>query len=317
MRGGCALPFVVRESELLRHIYARSANLAAQFPHVAVGPGDDCAVIRTPLGDSVLLKVDQLVAGRHFTANTPLDLIARKAIARPVSDIAAMAGTPTAALAAGTLPKNDSSTNDLFDALSRWAIHFGAPLVGGDIAIHALTDAPLTLSITVLGRPHATRGPVLRSGALPGDIVYVTGALGGSFEPTTGLGHHLTFEPRLAEARWLADTLGTNLHAMMDLSDGLGRDATRLADASRAALTLDARLVPPSRPGLTWDQVVADGEDHELLFTADPHAILPERCPFTGTPITRIGLVSPGAGCRIQTPAGDFVDARERGWDHS
>ena len=307
----------MKESELLSHIYTRSTDLRAHFPHVIVGPGDDCAVVRSPSGDQLLLKVDQLVAGRHFTPNTPLDLIARKAIARPISDIAATAGTPLAALAAATLPKDYAHSDALFDAMSRWAIHFRAPLVGGDIAIHASPDHPLTLSVSILGIPHTTRGPVLRSTAKPGDIVYVTGSLGGSFDATTGQGRHLTFEPRLTEARWLADTLGPRLHAMMDLSDGLGRDAARIADASKVSLLLDARLFPASRPDLPWQKVASDGEDHELLFTVDPAAPLPDRCPATNTPITRIGIVQPGTSCQIQTPDGRFIDARDLGWDHS
>src|SRR5438046_276189 len=124
-------------------------------------------------------------------------------------------------LAAATLPAEYAHADALFDALAKAARDFAFPLVGGDIAI----GPALVLSITAIGAPHPRRGPVLRSGSRPGDALYVTGALGGSLDPATGLGRHFTFEPRLAESRWLCDTLSADLHAMMDISDGLGRDA--------------------------------------------------------------------------------------------
>src|SRR4051812_43366535 len=126
----------MRELELLSRIYARSSDLAALYPQVIVGPGDDCAVVEAA---GPMLKVDQLIEGRHFVQGTSLDLIARKALARAVSDIAAMAGTPIAALAACALPRGfpQEPSNQLFEAVSRWARHFGCPLVGGDIASFA------------------------------------------------------------------------------------------------------------------------------------------------------------------------------------
>jgi thiamine-monophosphate kinase len=321
MRPSSTVPSSVRESDLLSHIYTRSRGLSAAFGHVIIGPGDDCAVIATPSGDRLLLKVDQLVSGRHFRPipRTPIDLIARKAVARAVSDIAAMGGSPTCALAAATLPAGFLHADDLFDAMARWAIHWDCPLVGGDIAVAGDADGAMVLGVTVLGAPAPVRGPVLRSGAAAGDAVYVTGALGGSFNPTTGLGRHLTFEPRLVEARWLCDTFGDRLHAMMDISDGLGRDAARLAAASQAAIELDAALLPLASGVTSWRQAAADGEDYELLFTAPADAGLPLACPLTGTPITRIGRITPASRgatrCVILTPGGPEA-ADEMGWDH-
>lgn len=303
----------MRESELLAHIYDRSAELAGRFPQVAVGPGHDCAVINTP-GGRLLLKTDQLIAGRHFRADSPSDLIARKAVARTISDIAAAGGTPLAALAAAALPPGFPGADALFDAMARWAAHFRCPLVGGDIA-STEPGAPLSLCVSAIGLPHPVRGPVLRSGARTGDRIYTTGRLGGSFDPSTGLGHHLTFEPRLAEARWLCDTLGNRLHAMMDLSDGLGRDAARLAAASDLRVRIDARAIPLN-PGVpAWESAVGAGEDYELLFAASPEADLPAACPATGTPITPIGTAEPGAGC-IAVDGGREVDVSGLGWDH-
>jgi thiamine-monophosphate kinase len=302
----------VSESQLLAHIYERSARLPERFPQVIAGPGHDCAVVRVG-GADVLLKVDQLVEGVHFVPATPIDLIARKAVARAVSDIAAAGGAPTAALAGALLPRSFTQGDALFDAMARWAEGFGCPLVGGDIAAAPVGQLQLVLSVSILGTPHAGRGPVLRSGARAGDAVYVTGSLGGSFEKRTGLGRHLTFEPRLAEALWLCDTLGTNLHAMMDVSDGLGKDATRLAAASGVRLRIEAGAVPRHEGVADWKQAASEGEDYELLFCARPG--VPASCPTTGTPVTRIGSVAPGAGC-VVVESGREIDAASMGWEH-
>jgi thiamine-monophosphate kinase len=317
----------MRELDLLSRIYDRSRDLSETYPQVLVGPGDDCAVIATSTGQ-MLLKVDQLIEGRHFVRGTALDLIARKAIARAVSDIAAMAGTPTGALAAAALPRNfpQEPANQLFDAASRWARHFGCPLVGGDISSFESADAPLSLSITIIGTPHPKRGPVLRSTARPGDHIYVTGAIGGSFDRATGGGRHLSFEPRLREAAWLADTLGPDLRAMMDISDGLGLDAGRLAAASDLAVELDAEAIPldhsradqPPSASAVLDAVSA-GEDYELLFAAPALNTVPATCPLTGTPITRIGVAKlPASTSRsvLRFADGSIKDISSRGWEH-
>jgi thiamine-monophosphate kinase len=305
----------MRESRLLSHIYARSADLAqGQFPAVVLGPGDDCALVRAAPG-GVLLTVDHLVEGRHYPGPlgqaTSLDAAARKAVARSVSDIAAMAGEPRWALATAALPDGfeQARADALFDALSHWARHFHCPLVGGDIS-SLPAGSPVVLSVTVGGDPHPSRGAVRRDAAKPGDHVYITGRLGGSLPS----GRHLTFEPRVTEARWLADHLGERLHAMIDLSDGLGRDAARVAAASKARLVLNAASFPlHAPPSPTAPQ---DGEDYELLFTAHPEIAVPATCPTTGTPITRIGRVEAGTGCVIIDQAGKAWDATELGWDH-
>ena len=305
----------MREGELLRHIYTRSEGLRRDFPQVLVGPGHDCAAVLLP-GGVALLKVDQIIEGRHFLPGTPLDLIARKSIARPVSDIAAAAGTPTAALAAAALPKGypQEKADALFDAAAKWAAHFGCPLVGGDIASLPSDTGALALTVTVMGLPHPTRGPVLRSGAQSGDGIYVTGAIGGSFDAQGGGRKHLTFEPRVREAAWLADELGTRLHAMMDLSDGLGIDAGRMAAASGVGIQIDGPRVPLACGQLR--EALGSGEDYELLFAAT--GAVPDRCPDTGTAVTRIGevLKMPQGRCRVRMGDGSLVDASEMGWEH-
>lgn len=294
----------MRESDLLSHIASSTADLAGHGG-VIIGPGDDCALVE--LAGPTLLTVDQLVEDRHYTPDTSRELIARKAVARSVSDIAAMGGTPRFGLATGCLRRGVGDEQALFDHMHRWARSWHCPLVGGDIAFH---DGPTVLTVTIIGTPHAKRGTVLRSGAHVGDVVCVSGHLGGSLAS----GRHLTFEPRLAEARWLCDTLGDRLTSMMDISDGLGRDAGRIGVASKVQLEIDAAALP-CHAGCGWRQALSDGEDYELLYTVSGSP--PTVCPFTGTALTVIGRVVSGSpGCVVVLPTGKRVDASEEGWNH-
>lgn len=314
----------MRESELLARIAAGSANLGDQ---VRVGPGDDCAVIAQPQG-LLLLTVDHLIQDRHFigpmlstspggaarapsSAGTDVALVARKAVARSVSDIAAMAGVPRWSLGAAALPADlpQSLAEELCDAIARHASALGCPMVGGDLAS---TVGPPTLSVTVGGEPATPRGPVLRSGARAGDALWVTGRLGGSFAS----GRHLTFEPRVREAAWLARTLHDRLHAMIDISDGLGIDSGRIAAASAVRVRLHSAALPLHNDVIDWRAAVADGEDYELLFALDPAATLPERCPETGVRFTRVGEVLEGRGAVVVDDKGAEIDASQMGWDH-
>jgi thiamine-monophosphate kinase len=301
----------VDESRLHDHIYARSASLTLGAGELLVGPGDDCAVTRSPSGELQLLTVDQLVEGRHFEPGTELDLIARKAIARSVSDIAAMGGSPTWSLGTGVLPKGYAHANALFDAMHTWASHWHCPLIGGDIASHSSPEHPLTLTVTVGGVMPTGSMPVLRSGAKPGDLLYVTGQIGASFES----GWHLRFEPRIDVGRWASRT---NAHAMMDLSDGLGRDAHRIAIASGVRIDIDATTLPISHRCSDWRQAASEGEDYELLIALSPdHDTTDCPMPLLG-PIGRVTACeqeqSPGAV--IIDPYGKTHDASSMGWDH-
>ncbi|HYE02958.1 MAG TPA: thiamine-phosphate kinase [Phycisphaerales bacterium] len=308
----------MRESDLLERIFRRALTAGAGAGgRVEVGPGDDCAVLAPGApAERLLVTVDQLVEGRHVLPGdaTPVRLVARKALARSLSDIAAMGGTPRWALAAAALPERYPHAAELFDALHDWGTHWECPLIGGDISALP-AGAPLTLSVTVGGTAHPSRGPVLRSGARPGDGVYVTGTLGGSFG-AGGLGKHLRFEPRLVEAAWLCDHFGSDLHAMLDTSDGLGRDAARVARASRVRMVLDPARFPLSEHASGWRAAASDGEDYELLLTVTGTRDVPAACPATGTPLTRIGAVEMGSGCVLRAPGGGpDVDAGEMGWD--
>ncbi len=298
----------MRETELLSHIARRSADLAGSFPGVVVGPGDDCAVVRVE--GEMLLTVDQVVAGRHFEAGTLVELIAQKAVARSVSDIAAMGGTPRWGLATGLLPRGYAQGDALFDAMARWGREFGAPLVGGDVATW---DGGLVITCTVGGAVHAKRGAVLRSGARPGDEVWVTGRVGGSL----GSGRHLSFVPRVAEGAWLCDVLGDDLHAMIDVSDGVGIDASRIAAASGVGIEIELELVPQHEGVKDALRAIGDGEDYELLFAVKagaPKASATEN----GTMLTRIGRVvaGPAGSCVAIDGKGKRFDVAASGWEH-
>lgn len=296
----------MRELQLLQRIASRSADLPIDFPSVIVGPGDDCAVI-APHDHPLVLTTDHLVQHRHFDDDLPIELIARKAVLRSLSDIAAMAAEPAWALATALLPVGYAHADELFDHMARFARQFGCPLVGGDIAtLPKGVQGPMSLTVTIGG--HAAE-PLLRSTARPGDLVYVTGALGGSLMNQ----RHAKAMPRIAEARTIADS--ATIHAMIDLSDGLGLDAARIARASNVRIELDARLIPihPDADGL--DAAIADGEDYELLFTAPSEAPIPNA--IGDTPITQIGRVIEGAPATIlNTPDGDQRDISDKGFEH-
>ena len=282
------------------------------------------ALLRTT-GRELLVAVDQVVDGRHVRLDsTPLELVARKAIARSMSDIAAMAGTPIATLVAVTLPVGfgEARATQLFDAMHKAARDLDAPLVGGDIAIHSNPAAPLVCSVTVLAEPATARGAVTRSGAQPGDTLYVTGELGGSLHPD-GLGHHLSFTPRIREGIALAEQLGDRLHAMIDISDGLGRDASHIAECSGVRLEIDAAALP-CRAGADWRQALSDGEDYELCFAAS--GAVP--ATIAGTRVTAIGRVLPGfglsggeggsgGGAVTVMADGQRFGADDMGWEHA
>jgi thiamine-monophosphate kinase len=293
---------VTRESDLLRHIYRRSAHLSDRDA-VVLGPGDDAAALH--MSHDALLTVDQLIEGRHYAKGTPVDAIAHKAVARSVSDVAAMAGRPRAALCAACLRTGTTEADALFDAVARSGDALGCPMIGGDIAF---ADGPTILTLTVIGTPHPVRGPVTRSGARPGDTVCVTGRLGNSFKS----GRHLAFTPRVEEACALADALGERLTSMIDISDGLGRDLARVAEASGVRITLDAAALPRHDDVDGWLSAASDGEDYELAFTVTgtpPDAV-------HGTAVTVIGMVEDGAGCIARADDGTLHDLTEAGWDH-
>ena len=249
------------------------ARLTRSLPtneSVLTGAGDDCAVLDLGVpGKLILFKTDAVVEGIHFTCDTPPEKIGRKALARCLSDIAAMAGTPTAALVTLALPNNFDAefAAKIYAGLNALAAQTGVAVVGGETTTN---PGRLLISIALLGTIPRGR-PILRSGAQAGDAIFVTGELGGSLAEK-----HLEFAPRLAEARWLAEHF--QLHALMDLSDGLAGDLRHILTASRLGAELLKSAVPVSRAAKlaargsptakpAFLAALTDGEDFELLFT--------------------------------------------------
>jgi thiamine-monophosphate kinase len=240
-----------------------------QRPHalVSVGIGDDLAVLHWPQDDLLLVGVDQVLDGVHFdsTLHSPRS-IGQKAMNRNLSDCAAMACLPAAAVATVALPKGigEDYAKELYLGMKEAGDVFDCPIVGGDTASW---PGKLAVTLTILGRSAGIQ-PVTRSGAKPGDLIYVTGPLGGSLA-----GRHMTFEPRVKLARELAPSC--QITAMIDLSDGLSRDLRHICDQSGAGARIDADDLPLHEDihriqRAQWtatEHAVHDGEDYELLFT--------------------------------------------------
>jgi thiamine-monophosphate kinase len=269
------------------------ARLTRRLPaggRVVAGAGDDCAAVRVPgRKDLQLLKTDCLVEDVHFLRTHPAGRVGWKALCRTISDIAACGGKPDAALVTIAAPADLAVAwlEDFYAGLRRAARKFGISIVGGETA---RSPAQIFVSIALTGWVKPGR-LVLRDGGRAGDAIYVTGRLGGSYG-ADGHGSHLDFTPRVEQGRWLAKRFP--IHAMMDLSDGLGTDLPRLADASRKGYEIDLAAIPRRR-GCTLEQAVGDGEDYELLFALPaPEAPALEaawRSRFPRLPLTRIGAL--------------------------
>lgn len=262
------------------------------------GPGDDCAVVACNEQYDMLLKTDVVVEAVHFDRDTPPDLIGRKALARCISDVAAMGGLPKHALVTVLVHRDRTAewVEGVYAGLNRLAAEYGVSVAGGETS--SLPVDAAVLNVALVGTVERGQA-VLRSGAQPGDLICVTGTLGGSY-PGEG---HLRFIPRVEVARRLLAE-GLRPTAMMDLSDGLGTDLPRLAAASHCGFEVDPASLPCS-PGCTTQQAISDGEDYELLMTFPPALFARARSLNLGIPLTPIGRITP-EGTHGLTP----------GWQH-
>lgn len=278
---------------------------------VVAGAGDDCAVLDFGLAEKLFLfKTDSVVEGVHFTKETPPEKIGHKALARCLSDVAAMAGTAAAALVTIGLPKSFDAerVGKIYDGLNALAKKYGVAIVGGETTTN---PGGLFISIALVGT--VGRGKqILRSGAKTGDAIFVTGELGGSL-----LGKHLEFEPRIAEGQWLAENF--SIHAMIDLSDGLAGDLRHILAAGGMGAELLKPAVPVSRAaklqarqGSTakpaFVAALTDGEDFELLLTVasrDAVKLLDAwKKKFPKLKLSCIGKIVPGHGINIRDQHG-------------
>lgn len=303
----------------LRELLAPADRTAAAGPPVADSPlpfGDDMAAVDVAHPD-LLWTVDTLMDGVDFDSQKhDWCAIGRKALAVNLSDCAAMAATPVAALCALTLNNALTMENavDLVRGAQELGVRHGCPIVGGDTNSW---DAPTVVSITVAARALPNLTPVRRDGAAPGDSIWVTGRVGGSI-----LGRHMTFEPRIAIAHEIAHRLRP--HAMIDISDGLALDLSRLLEASRCGATLveaqlDAAIHPDAvrlaaRDGQpAREHALYDGEDFELIV-AIPGDVPAAKCAQLG--LLPLGEITAVPGLQIRQAGGASAPLAVRGWEH-
>ncbi len=278
---------------------------------VIIGAGDDCAVLDVGIGDRLLLfKTDAVVQGIHFAADVPPEKIGRKALARCLSDIAAMAGTPTAAVVTLALPEKfePEFVEQVYAGINALARQHDVAIVGGETTTN---PGGLLISVALIG--HVPRGKVLlRSGAKEGDAIFVTGELGGSLA-----GRHLEFEPRLAEGRWLGEHFP--IHSLMDVSDGLAGDLRHILKASGVGAQLHKSAIPISRVAKAiarkgdaakpaFVAALTDGEDFELLFTVASKNAVPLldawKATFPKLKLSCIGKIIAGEGIKLRDETG-------------
>jgi thiamine-monophosphate kinase len=285
--------------------WIRAQQRSSEFVQLAAG--DDLAILKWPTEDLLLVGVDQVLDGVHFDSkiHSPRE-IGKKAMNRNLSDCAAMACLPAAAVATVALPKGTSIeyAKEVYLGMKEAGDKFACEIVGGDTASW---NGKLVVTLTILGRS-AGIAPIRRSGAKPSDGIFVTGPLGGS-----SAGRHMTFEPRVKLARELARKF--EITAMIDLSDGLSRDLQHICRESRVGALIDSGHLPlhediykVQKPGWrTIDHAAHEGEDYELLFTAPT-------CNYPG--IVMIGEIYKEHGIDWITEAGQ-VPLEPKGWEHT
>lgn len=323
------------ELALIDRIRGRATS---ESDELRLGIGDDCALLRLKRGEELAVTTDLSIAGRHFRLDwhSP-EVVGHRTLARGLSDIAAMGARPVAAFLSLGLPREltlragrrPAWVDGFLDGFLALADKFQTPLAGGDLAESRVALADVVL-LGAIPRGKA----LLRSGARPGDLLCVTGDLGGAaaglehLEKLSGLRHarklrvdkdallgpHLWPQPRIAQGLWLRrKSVAT---AAIDLSDGLSTDLNHLCEESRVSAEVDAQTLPIHK-GATLKEALHGGEDYELLFTVGPNTVIPRS--IAGVPITRIGRMMKNHSSRprvlLLEPSGRRV-LRSGGWQH-
>ncbi|MDE3187860.1 MAG: thiamine-phosphate kinase [Acidobacteriota bacterium] len=333
------------ELELLRQIRNRAAHSAPGG--VRLGIGDDCALLAPRPGEEMAVTTDLSIAGRHFRMDWhPPEAVGHRVLARGLSDIAAMGARPVAAFLSLGLPRQLTVATGrqsaamkptwmerFYDGFLALADAHKTLLAGGDLA-----ESPVALADIVLIGAVPRGRALLRSGARPGDLLYVTGSLGGAAAGLAEmaklaaagkdqskpphipkkmrplLAAHLCPQPRIAQGLWL-QRRGL-VTAALDISDGLSTDLAHLCEESRVAAEVEAAALP-IHPAATLTEALHGGEDYELLFTAPPTARLPRA--IAGVPVTRIGRILRSRPAmpviRLMTPDG-AQPLEPHGWEH-
>jgi thiamine-monophosphate kinase len=312
------------EFELIARYFTRPARRAA------LGVGDDCALLAVAPGMALAISSDMLVEGRHFVSTVAPERLGHKALAVNLSDLAACGARPLAFTLALALPDADEAFLAPFArGLLALADRHGCELIGGDT-----TRGPLTIAITVLGEV-ATGGALLRSGARPGDDVYVSGTLGDArlalevWRGTTGVdGAAFARVRRAMEEPQPRIALGLALVGIatsaIDVSDGLAGDLGHVLDRSGVAAVVDVDALPRSADLAAQDVamqrecLLAGGDDYELVFTAavGQREAVAAAARAAATPVTRVGRIETGSGLRFVDGAGRSVAAPASSFDH-
>jgi len=316
------------ELALIDRIRGRAGRWAGTG--LSLGIGDDCAILRFKPSEEVVVTTDLSIDSRHFRIDLhPPEAIGHRTLARGFSDIAAMGARPVATfLSLGLPPELTLSANlksrpwiDRFlDGFLGLAGKHKTPLAGGDLA-----QSPVALADIVLIGAVPRRKALLRSGAQPGDLIYVTGSLGGSVfglrllisgrGSASELEPHLRPKPRIAQGLHLRRRHISS--AAIDISDGLSTDLHHLCEESRVSAEIDASLLPIF-PGSSLEDALHGGEDYELLFTAPSAAHLPRS--IAGVPVTRVGIVTKYRTAKPRVlligPSGGREPLQPHGWEH-
>ncbi len=324
------------ELALLKAIRARTAQTAPvrAKSRVQLGIGDDCALLRPRAGEELAVTTDLSIEGRHFRLDWhPPESVGHRTLARGLSDLAAMGARPVAAFLSLGLPRgltvadgvSASWVTRFLDGLLDLAAEHRVPLAGGDLA-----ESPIAIADIVLTGAVPQGKALLRSGARPGDRIYVTGALGGAAAELAALGvspakfekakvsggpaPHLFPQPRVAQGIWLRKRGLAS--AAMDLSDGLSTDLAHLCEESEVAAEVDAEALPLG-PGATLAMALHGGEDYELLFTAPETARIPRG--IAGVAVRAIGRMVPWKAGRPPVVLSSELGSQPlepRGWEH-